>query len=266
MRRVPSRRQVKSILRLAGVRPSRGRGQHFLVDPRGPLLFIKGLSMLGADEALEVGAGLGSITLEASRRLRRVVAVEVDWRLASYLASRAPPNVAVVVGDGVEMARSWAGRVVYSNTPFSLTGEIVEAVARNNRVAGAVLGVQREVAERMKARPGEDGYGRLSVLVSLIFRARSLGVIPPSWYYPRPEVWTSVLVLERTSRWNTLVEAALKLAGCMFTMRRRRAEKVAAECFRRLGCRGAPPRMGGGVRVWSLEPRVFVELAGLCGG
>ena len=183
------RERVLRLLRIAGVRPSKRLGQHFLVDPRGPRVFLKGFSG-GLGEALEIGPGPGSLTFPASRVIPRILAVEVDPRLAEVLSSEAPPGVAVVRGDGIKHLESWRGPLVYSNTPFSLSGEIVEAVARNNNVEAAVLGVQREVARRIVAMPGTEDYGRLSVTAQLVFRVESLGVIPPHWYIPRPEVYT----------------------------------------------------------------------------
>jgi 16S rRNA (adenine1518-N6/adenine1519-N6)-dimethyltransferase len=239
-------------------------GQHFLLNPRGALMFLEGLASLEASVALEVGPGAGSITFAAAEALDRIVAVEIDARLAEALSARVPPNVAVVRGDGVAAARSFPVSHVYSNTPFNLSSEIVEAVARNNAVAGAVLGVQREVALRMSARPGTSNYGRLSVLSQLVFEVKLAGVIPPSWYYPRPEVYTAVVVLRRKRKWGPRVERTLELAACMFTMRRKLASKALQACFAKLGCSGDPPRGWEGVRVWEVPPESLEEAAESC--
>ena len=264
MEKIRVRRLVAEVLREAGVRPSRRLGQHFLVDLRGSLLFLKGLQALNAREALEIGPGAGSITFEASRILDRIVAVEVDYRLAYALASRAPPNVAVILGDGVDAARSYPIRHVYSNTPFSLSSEIVEALACNNMVEGAVLGVQREVAARLAAKPGSSEYGRLSVLAALVFEVKVIGVIPPSWYHPRPEVYTSVVLLRRRRKWSGVVEAALKLASCAFTTRRKLAGRVLERCLKAMGCTGVKLEALGGRRVWDLAPGELESIAVEC--
>ncbi len=264
MGRIRVGRLVAEVLREAGVKPSRKLGQHFLVDPRGPRLFLNVLTALGAREALEIGPGAGSITFEASRILDKIVAVEVDARLASTLAHRLPPNVLVVIGDGVKAARSYPVRHVYSNTPFSLSSEIVEALARNNRVEGAVLGIQREVAARLVAKPGSSDYGRLSILASLVFNVRVAGTIPPSWYYPRPEVYTSVVLIYRRRRWSQSIEAALKLASCAFTTRRKLAVRVLERCLKAMGCSGVKLGGLGGRRVWDLAPEEFELIAVEC--
>ncbi len=243
------------LAREAGVRPSRRLGQHFLVDERGPRVFVSAFPSW-ASHALEVGPGLGSITLEASRALASIVAVEADARLASTLRSVAPPNVAVVLGDGVSALASWPVGFAYSNTPFNLTGDLVEAAARNNRLRAAVLGVQREVAARIAARPGSGDYGRLSVVAQLVFRVEIVGAIPPWWYYPRPEVWTSVVRLTRRRRWSRRVEEALELARCAFTRRNKLALRVFEEC---LGRRPRLECLSGGVRVRGVEPECFLE-------
>jgi len=246
---------VLRLAREAGVRPSRRLGQHFLVDERGPQVFYSAFPP-GVLRALEVGPGLGSLTLGASKLLPSIVAVEADARLARALRSVAPRSVAVVLGDGVSALRSWPVEFAYSNTPFNLTGDIVEAAARNNFLGAAVFGVQREVAARLAAEPGSRDYGRLSVLAQLVFRVEIVGVIPPWWYYPRPEVWTSVVRLARRRRWSRVVEEALDLARCAFTRRNKIAERVFAEC---LGGRTPPPCARGGVRVRGVEPECFLK-------
>ncbi len=249
------RELVLRLAREAGVRPSRRLGQHFLVDERGPRVFLSAFPP-GARSALEIGPGLGSITLPASRVLPSIVAVEADPRIVKTLRGVLPGNVALVMGDGVRALEKWPVELVYSNTPFNLTGEIIEAAARNNRLATAVLGVQREVAARITAEPGSSDYGRLSVLAQLLFTVEVVGAIPPWWYYPRPEVWTSVVRLVRRRRWSSRVEEALRLARCAFTRRNKLAVRVLEEC---LGRRLRLPCLAPSARVRGVEPECFLK-------
>ncbi|BAN89892.1 16S rRNA (adenine(1518)-N(6)/adenine(1519)-N(6))-dimethyltransferase RsmA [Aeropyrum camini] len=261
---------VRRVLGLAGLRPSDRLGQHFIIDDRAVGEFLKPITRAaegGLREALEIGPGAGSITLPAAGVLDRIVAVELDRRLASALSTLAPPSVAVVVGDGLKYAAVSRAPLVYSNTPFNLSPAIVEALASNNRVSAAVLGVQYEVARRMVARPGSRDYSRLSVLVSLVFEAELTGVVKPQAYYPRPQVLTAVVVVRRLRRWRSLYSVAMELAGCAFTQRNKKASKVLRRCLEAAGC--TPPRWLetlGDARVWMLEPWDFVRLAEACRG
>ncbi|BAA79521.1 S-adenosylmethionine-6-N',N'-adenosyl(rRNA) dimethyltransferase [Aeropyrum pernix K1] len=261
---------VREVLGLAGLRPSDRLGQHFLIDDRAVGEFLKPLEKAAAEgirEALEIGPGAGSITLPAAEVLDRIVAVELDNRLASALSRLAPARVAVITGDGVSHAAASQAPLVFSNTPFNLSPAIVEALAVNNRVAAAVLGVQYEVARRMTARPGSRDYSRLSVLVSLVFHAELAGVVRPQAYYPRPQVLTAVVTLRRRRRWRSLYARALELAGCAFTQRNKKASKVLRRCLEAAGC-APPPWLDslGDARVWMLRPEDFVGLAEACRG
>ncbi len=261
---------VREVVSRAGVRPSRDLGQHFIVADWAVSEFMKPLERaakrLNPGGALEIGPGAGSLTLPASDRLSRIVAVELDSRLARALREIAPPAVSVVVGDGVSHARAARAEVVFSNTPFHLAPAIVEALARNSVVSAAVLGVQLEVARRMAARPGTRDYGRLSILVGLVFRPEIAAAIPPKAYWPPPEVLTAVVVLERRRVWEPWMDGVMRLSTCIFSQRRKRAYKVLAECLESMGCR-APAWLHslGDTRVWELGLEVLERAVEGCG-
>jgi len=228
---VELRRWTLEVLRELGIKPSEKLGQHFLVDPVGLRLFIEPLSRLGPLEMLEVGPGLGVITRYASEIASRIVAVELDPRLASYLQSSMPGNVAVILGDGVEHAMATRVSVVYSNTPYSISSPLIAAIARNNNVAHAILGVQLELAMRIVARLGEESYGRLTLLANRYFNVRLVGVIPRSSYYPEPEVSGAVVELHRRREWVEGDEVFENLTRCLFSERNKKASKVASRCL-----------------------------------
>lgn len=257
---------VRKVLASSGVRPSKRLGQHFIVSDIAVEAFMSPLRISaseGVSEAIEVGPGAGSLTIPASRIFRKVVAVELDRRLAQGLSEILPPNVSIVLGNGVSHVRSARAPLVFSNTPFHLASEIVEAAAFNHNISKAVLGVQLEVARRMAAKPGSRSYGRLSVLVSLFFDASITRVLKPGHFYPPPEVSTAIVVLERRSRADSAKALALKLASCAFTQRNKRAEKVLSTCLERMGCNRGLSLDLGGARVWMLGVeellRVVVE-------
>ncbi|MDM7274618.1 MAG: 16S rRNA (adenine(1518)-N(6)/adenine(1519)-N(6))-dimethyltransferase RsmA [Thermoprotei archaeon] len=214
-----------------GVKPRESLGQHFLVDPRGLEFFLEPLSRAPYSDMMEVGPGLGALTLHAAGLASRIVAVEVDRSLAEHLSGVAPENVAVVVGDGVDHSRSTSLKVLYSNTPYSLSSVILRAVAENNNIAYAVLGVQRELASRMIAEPGSPDYGRLTLLVERYFKARIVGVIPRSYYYPQPEVHGAVVELSRIREWREGDDAFEELSRCLFSGRNKKASKMASKCL-----------------------------------
>ncbi|MCX8196462.1 MAG: hypothetical protein N3F67_05255 [Acidilobaceae archaeon] len=210
-----------------GIRPSERLGQHFLVDPRGLQLF---LSRMEGGDAVEIGPGLGALTYYASAKLSRIVAVELDGRLARQLAANAPPNVAVAHAEGLSFLSSMRVGFLYSNTPFNISSAVVAVAARNNYVRRLLLGVQKELALRMIAKEGEESYGRLTLLVKRYFSTRLVGVMGREQFYPVPKVSGAVVELERVREWREGDELFEEVTRCLFSGRNKRAEKMARIC------------------------------------
>lgn len=222
---------TKRVLRSLGLKPSRSLGQHFLVDPRGVDLFLTGLHRSRSRRFLEIGSGLGVLTIPASELAELIVAVEIHPKLADFLGSMALDNVLVLRGDGVQIAASTVMKTVYSNTPFNLSSQLIVTLAKNNMVEEAILGVQLEVAERISAKPGEENYGRLTVITHRVFKVEKIGLMPPNYFYPKPEVYGAVVKLDRWREWSRIDDIIEDIARCIFTGRNRKVMKMVKECF-----------------------------------
>jgi 16S rRNA (adenine1518-N6/adenine1519-N6)-dimethyltransferase len=191
---------VPGALRALGVRPSRRMGQNFLLDPRVAER-IASLVEDPAEAVVEIGPGLGALTERLAATGRPLAAVELDARLAEALEPRLAPhgNARVVRGDILEqtLERLIPGRApvtVVANLPYSITTPAVEWVlAQGPRVRRAFLMVQREVAERMTARPGGKEYGSLAVFLALHAEVVPLFRVSPGAFHPRPDVDSAVV-------------------------------------------------------------------------
>jgi len=222
---------VPGTLRALGVRPSKRLGQNFLCDPR----VARRIADLVEDPeqpVLEIGPGLGALSMELCASGRPFVAVELDLRLAEHMeeALRSCPRARVVRGDildqGMEALFPGADRVtVIGNLPYSITTPALEWIlAQKERVGRALLMVQREYAERLTARPGSKEYGSISVFVGLNAEVRSLFRVSPGAFHPRPEVDSTVLeVLPRPLPGTTLEEreGASRMARASMGTRRK---------------------------------------------
>ena len=196
---------VPGALRELGVRPSRRLGQNFLQDPR----VADRIAALVEDqltEILEIGPGLGALTERLAALGRRVLVVELDLRLADalerkYDAAGNRAAVRVVRGDilnqRLEELLPGSGPVtVVANLPYSITTPAIEWVlAQGPRVRRAILMVQREVAERMTAKPGGKEYGSLAVYLSLHAEVEPMFRVSPGAFHPRPDVDSTVVRL-----------------------------------------------------------------------
>ncbi|PIQ84630.1 MAG: ribosomal RNA small subunit methyltransferase A [Candidatus Omnitrophica bacterium CG11_big_fil_rev_8_21_14_0_20_63_9] len=191
---------LKQVLRERELRLSKRLGQHHLVDARAIERILEVCQLSPSDTVVEIGAGLGALTEPLARQAARVVAVEIDRRVAEVLAERMRPlaNVAVQHRDILEF--DWAGVsdvVVMGAIPYHITSPIIVALtAHRQQIRRAVLVVQEEVADRLAAQPGTKAYGRLSVLAQYGWQVAKRGRISRSAFFPQPTVDSCCLELQ----------------------------------------------------------------------
>lgn len=180
------------------VGPKKSLGQHWLKD-RAVLAHIADAAEIRpTDTVLEIGPGLGTLTSELLRRAEKVVAVEIDDDLAAKLPGQFPgTNLEVVHQDilGFDLTRLPADYVVVANVPYYITSKIIQLLmTAEHKPRRVVLLIQKEVAERLAAEPGE-----LSILAvsAQVFAKVSLGdVVPAAMFTPPPKVDSQVVILE----------------------------------------------------------------------
>lgn len=192
-------RQVRQLLQDFDIRPSRALGQNFVADPN-TVRRIAAIAEVGpGHKVVEIGAGLGSLTLALAETGAEVLAVEVDRRLMTVLRAQVEPfGVTVVHGDALTLdlsgllgAGPWS---LVANLPYNVAVPLVAGVLENVAVVRELLVmVQREVGERLAAGPGQRTYGAVSVKVAYHAEARVVSKVPASVFVPRPRV-ESVLV------------------------------------------------------------------------
>ena len=212
----PSLKPSATALRALDVRPSRRLGQNFLTDPRVAeriaTVALESIASrsgtaaakpVGEEAILEIGPGLGALTERLAASGRPFVAVELDLRLAEHVESllRPYPNARVVRGDilnqRLDANLPGSGRVtVVANLPYAITSPAIEWIVNQGpRVTRAVLMTQREVAQRLAAKPGTKEYGSFSVFVALHAETRIEFRVSPGAFHPRPDVDSVVFSL-----------------------------------------------------------------------
>jgi 16S rRNA (adenine1518-N6/adenine1519-N6)-dimethyltransferase len=200
----------KTILRRLGLRPKKSWGQHFLVHPHQARRLAAALDLRGDETVVEIGAGLGALTVALAQTAGRVVALEMDPALARFLADElfpASPRVEVVCQDVLEFDFGGLSRevgatlAVAGNLPYQITSPLLFKLIRDRPAIGrAVLMMQQEVGDRLLASPGTRDYGLLSVLMQYHFSLKRLFILSPANFYPPPQVSSVVLRLEPGSR------------------------------------------------------------------
>lgn len=187
--------------------PHRARkrfGQHFL-EPAWVDKLVNAIEPAAADVFLEVGPGRGALTLAIAPRVARVIAVEIDRDLAAALPSRVPPNVQIVQGDFLRtdlndlLSHLPQPVRVVGNLPYNVASpilfQLLHQALQGRRFADATLMLQKEVADRLCAAPGTEGYGALAIQVTLLADVDRLLTLPPGAFRPPPKVTSAVVRL-----------------------------------------------------------------------
>ena len=195
----------KTVLRRLGLRPEKARGQNFLIHPHQARRIVAALGLSPDDQVVEVGPGLGALTVFLAEEAKRIVALEVDSHLATYLQEElfaTEPRVEIVCQDVLRfdflnLAReAKAPLVVAGNLPYQITSPLLFKLAEEKAaISRAVLMMQQEVGARLTANPGTKDYGILSVLLQYHFAMTRLFSLGPANFYPPPQVTSVVMEL-----------------------------------------------------------------------
>ena len=200
-----SHRDITELLASHGLAPRRAFGQNFVSDPNTVRRIARMANVGPHVHVVEIGAGLGSLTLALAETGARITAIEIDHGIAPVLRDvvKDLPNVSVVVGDALEL--DWneiippgSKAVVVANLPYNvatpLVADLLDAIPQISRF---VVMVQKEVALRLASSVGSSDYGAISVKVAYWATARVLGDVPPSVFIPRPKVTSSIIEITR---------------------------------------------------------------------
>lgn len=191
--------KITDLMRRYNLRPDKRFGQNFLADETILIKVVEAAGVEASTHVLEIGAGLGSLTRVLARRAAQVVAVELDERLLPALNEVVRPfaNVRVVAGDILQFAphdlMGNAPYVVAANIPYNITSAILRHLleAESARPQRLALMVQREVAERICAQPGD--LSLLGLSVQVYGKPQIVARIPAGAFYPPPKVDSAVV-------------------------------------------------------------------------
>ncbi|HET7320401.1 MAG TPA: 16S rRNA (adenine(1518)-N(6)/adenine(1519)-N(6))-dimethyltransferase RsmA [Candidatus Saccharimonadales bacterium] len=174
-------------------------GQHWLTDSASLEAMCQAAGVEARDTVLEIGPGLGTLTDLLVKRAGQVVAVEFDAKLADELPGRVPAdNLQVLQQDilGLDFTQLPPGYKVVANIPYYLTSNLIRVLSEtNNPPAVAVLLVQKEVAERVAAKPGAMSI--LGVTAQYYWDVRTGSEVPAELFTPPPKVDSQILILHR---------------------------------------------------------------------
>ena len=249
--------------------PKKSLGQHFLFDPRILSRIASALEAKPGETILEIGPGRGTLTKQLLKQGSRVVVIEKDRELLPVL-ERDVPEAIVVEGDA--LALDWhlvagAPFVVIGNIPYNITSPLIDKALTPPRPRVVVFLVQKEVAQRVAAKPGGAEYGALSVGVQAVARVERLFTVAAGAFSPPPKVDSSVLrlsPLEQPLIPDPDVAGFRRMVVGLFGFRRKQLLRGVRE-LTGLPVEAARARLAGAVlaetsRAQELSPPEFVRL------
>jgi 16S rRNA (adenine1518-N6/adenine1519-N6)-dimethyltransferase len=304
--------QIQELLSSAGISPTRRLGQHFLVDLNLMRLLVDSAQISRRDVVLEIGTGTGSLTEALAEQAGHVVTVELDRTLAGIAQSRLAgiENVQLInadvlsgkgtinpiVAEAVTRAQAWLGVIgpmapigpinptgvpaaggrflLVSNLPYDVASSVMINLVRGPMTADAMFAtVQKEVAERMTARPGGRDYGTLSIFLQATGAVETMRRLKPSVFWPPPGVDSAMVRYARDQAKSRRI-LDMDLFGSVISLFIGHRRKMLRACIKQ-----APAELGGR-DLWpklfeqhsidptrrpeGLSPEQYVDLANSC--
>jgi 16S rRNA (adenine1518-N6/adenine1519-N6)-dimethyltransferase len=228
-RRLLSPSDVREIARRYGIVPSKALGQNFVIDQNTIRRIVRLAGVAPTDRIVEVGAGIGTVTLALAEAAGQVTAVELDRKLIPALEEvlEGVANVRVVVGDAMELdfapLVAGGGWRMVANLPYNIATPLVATLLKERpEIEDFVIMVQREAGERFVAAPGSRTYGAVSLLVAYHTEARVLGKVPASVFWPVPAVESLLVRLTRRPQpVEVSSDALMRVVRAAFGQRRK---------------------------------------------
>jgi 16S rRNA (adenine1518-N6/adenine1519-N6)-dimethyltransferase len=197
----------KALLNAWNLRAKKKLGQHFLSDPSTAEMIIARANVSPADGVLEIGAGLGALTVPAAKSAKRVFAVEKDQQLIQLLKTELLvhnlSNVEIIAKNILSLdihtlaVRFGRNLIVIGSLPYNISSQIlIQLIRARNDVQRAILMFQKELAQRITAKPGSKDYGRLTVMLTYCAEIKRISTIAASQFYPVPKVDSEVLEIK----------------------------------------------------------------------
>ena len=256
---------VRTELNKLKIPPLRRFGQHFLIDEKIRHELVESGELTNKDTVLEVGPGLGFLTLELANKAGLVIAVEKDRTLATYLKKKFSnhSNIVMVEGDVFKVILPSFDKIV-SSPPYNISSKLVLMILKGKYKLASLL-LQEEFARRLTARSGSRDYGRLTVMFQSRAQAKVVDKVSKDAFYPKPRVESAIVQITPKDE-----EPAIKnndlftdLVRSLFNQRRRRLSGVLGRYLKNrypehasvILQRVAPPEK----RVFEVTPEEFMR-------
>ena len=220
-------KETLRILKENNIRLDRRKGQNYLIDPNILHKIVDHADLSPDDIVLEIGAGIGTLTIPLAEHAKKVIAVEQDQKIASILEKRLEElnisNVEVLVADAVKTDFPEFNKVV-SNLPYKISSPITFKLLEYD-FNFAVLMYQLEFAERMVAKPGDSNYSRLSLMLHFCADIEMLFEVSKHAFFPNPKISSAVIRLIPNKK-AEIDEFFVKVSRALFQHKKKKVKNV----------------------------------------
>jgi 16S rRNA (adenine1518-N6/adenine1519-N6)-dimethyltransferase len=183
---------------MSKLQPIKSLGQNFLQDKNIQLKIVEALGIQPKDKVIEIGPGEGAITDHLVRMDIELTVIDIDKRSVELLEKKYKSfeNINIINHDILKYDGLTANCKVIGNLPYYISSQIMFYLYDNiENISVAVIMIQKEVAERLLAKPNNKDYGKLTVLLQTFFDIEKVVDVSPHCFYPKPKVWSSVIKL-----------------------------------------------------------------------
>jgi 16S rRNA (adenine1518-N6/adenine1519-N6)-dimethyltransferase len=255
---------IRQLASQLGLRPSKQWGQNFVTDANTVRRIVAASRVTEDDIVLEVGPGLGSLTLGLLQAAGRVIAIEIDDALATQLphtvATRLPERAASLTVINADALRVQAvparPTAVVANLPYNVAVPVLlHLLATFDSWSRGLVMVQAEVADRLAAKPGSKTYGVPSVKLAWYAAATQVGAVSPTVFWPVPNVESGLVAIERRGAPETAAtrDQVFAVIDAAFRQRRKMLRSALAELS------GSPAAASAAVEAAGLDPQARGE-------
>jgi 16S rRNA (adenine1518-N6/adenine1519-N6)-dimethyltransferase len=209
-------------------KPKKHWGQHFLRNRGAVTRIVDAVDPAPDDVVIEIGPGEGVLTEKLVALPNELIAIEIDPELSDRLRAQFGDRIQLVNEDALEAQLPQRPFRAVGNLPYNAGTPILRRVVADPNCRRAVFMLQKEVADRLVAKPGDEAYGYLTLFVALYASARTLMTLEPKSFYPPPKVRSAVVVLD-PDRKPFASEELIALISASFRMRRKKLLNNLAE-------------------------------------
>jgi 16S rRNA (adenine1518-N6/adenine1519-N6)-dimethyltransferase len=209
-----NKQQVLELLKSEGLSPNKMFGQNFLINKDITSRIVKAAEVTADDHVLEIGPGLGELTEVILAEGCSLMSVEIDAGLFRVVSKRFADNsrFTVMHSDFLKTENLGSFNKVVANLPYNCASEILFNCAEKYNPDLMCIMIQKEMAERIVSSPGESSYGAMTVMLSYLYSSKIAFNVPPSSFFPMPDITSSVIVMRKLQADN-LSETERSLFG-----------------------------------------------------